>query len=72
MDRDQIIAKLREHAPELKAAGVVHLFLHCSYARGTEISLWVWQLLDERSFCASLSAAIRKTRSFKILISSLG
>ena len=36
MDRDQIIAKLREHAPELKAAGVVHLFLHGSYARGTE------------------------------------
>jgi len=36
MDRDQIIAKLRQHAPELKAAGVVHLFLHGSYARGTE------------------------------------
>ena len=30
-------AKLREYAPELKAAGVVHLFLHGSYARGTEI-----------------------------------
>ena len=38
MDRDQIITKLREYAPELKAAGVVHLFLHGSYARGTEIS----------------------------------
>jgi predicted nucleotidyltransferase len=37
MDRDQIIAKLREHAQELQAAGVVHLFLHGSYARGTEI-----------------------------------
>ena len=37
MDRDQIIAKLREHAAELKAAGVVHLCLHGSYARGTEI-----------------------------------
>ena len=37
MDRDQIIAKLREHASELKAAGVVHLFLHGSYARGTAI-----------------------------------
>jgi len=35
MDRDQIIAKLRESAPELKAAGVEHLFLHGSYARGT-------------------------------------
>jgi predicted nucleotidyltransferase len=37
MDRDEILAKLREHAPELKAAGVMHLFLHGSYARGTEI-----------------------------------
>jgi uncharacterized protein len=37
MDRDEIIAKLREHAPELKAAGIVHLFLHGSYARGTAI-----------------------------------
>ena len=37
MDRDQIIAKLRESESELKAAGVAHLFLHGSYARGTEI-----------------------------------
>jgi uncharacterized protein len=37
MDRDQIIAKLRESAPELKAAGVEHLSLHGSYARGTAI-----------------------------------
>ena len=37
MDCDQIIAKLREHASELKAVGVVHLFLHGSYARGTAI-----------------------------------
>jgi predicted nucleotidyltransferase len=37
MDRDRIIARLRECAPELKAAGVLHLFLHGSYARGTEI-----------------------------------
>lgn len=37
MNRDQIIAKLREHASELKTAGVEHLFLHGSYARGTAI-----------------------------------
>src|SRR6202140_5114319 len=37
MYRDQIIAKLRKYAPELKAAGVEHLFLHGSYARGTAI-----------------------------------
>jgi uncharacterized protein len=34
MDREEIIAKLREYEPELKAAGVKHLFLHGSYARG--------------------------------------
>jgi predicted nucleotidyltransferase len=33
MNREQVIAKLREHEPELKAAGVEHLFLHGSYAR---------------------------------------
>jgi predicted nucleotidyltransferase len=34
MDRDGVIAKLREHEPELKAAGIVHLRLHGSVARG--------------------------------------
>jgi len=29
-----VIAKLREHEPELKAAGIVHLRLHGSVARG--------------------------------------
>jgi len=37
MDKDKVIAKLREHQPELKAAGVEHLFLHGSYGRGTAI-----------------------------------
>ena len=37
MDRSTIVAKLREHESELKAAGVEHLFLHGSYARGTAI-----------------------------------
>src|SRR5215471_16086723 len=35
MDRSTIIAKLREHEEELKAAGIEHLALHGSYARGT-------------------------------------
>lgn len=35
MDKSTIIAKLREHESELKAAGIEHLFLHGSYARGT-------------------------------------
>jgi predicted nucleotidyltransferase len=34
MDRDYVIAKLREHEPELKAAGIAHLRLHGSVARG--------------------------------------
>jgi predicted nucleotidyltransferase len=37
MNREQVIAKLREHEPELKAAGIERLFLHSSYARGTAI-----------------------------------
>jgi uncharacterized protein len=37
MDKSTIITKLREHEGELKAAGIEHLFLHGSYARGTAI-----------------------------------
>jgi predicted nucleotidyltransferase len=35
MDRDYVITRLREHELELKAAGIVHLRLHGSLARGT-------------------------------------
>jgi len=38
MDRSTIIARLRDHEGELKAAGVEHLALHGSYARGTAIA----------------------------------
>ena len=34
MNREYVIAKLREHEPELKAAGIVHLRLHGSLTRG--------------------------------------
>jgi len=34
MDKDQVIATLRAHEPELKAAGIVHLHLHGSVVRG--------------------------------------
>ena len=34
MDKGFVIAKLREHEPELKAAGIVHLRLFGSVARG--------------------------------------
>ena len=37
MDKSTIIAKLRAHESELKAAGIEHLSLHGSYARGTAV-----------------------------------
>jgi uncharacterized protein len=36
MDRQDVIARLRQHEPELRAAGVVHLSLFGSVARGEE------------------------------------
>ena len=33
MSRDEVITKLREHAPELQAAGILHLALFGSTAR---------------------------------------
>ena len=33
MSRDEVLAKLRQHAPELQAAGVLHLALFGSTAR---------------------------------------
>jgi predicted nucleotidyltransferase len=35
MDKDTVLTRLREHEAELKAAGIVHLRLHGSLARGT-------------------------------------
>ena len=37
MDKSTIIAKLQAHESELKAAGIEHLSLHGSYARGTAV-----------------------------------
>jgi predicted nucleotidyltransferase len=34
MDKEQVVSKLREHEPELKAAGIVHLRIFGSVARG--------------------------------------
>jgi len=38
MDRSTIVALLREHEEELRAAGIKHLSLHGSFARGTAIN----------------------------------
>jgi predicted nucleotidyltransferase len=34
MNKDQVVAKLREHEPELKAAGIIRLAVFGSVARG--------------------------------------
>ena len=34
MDKEQVVLKLREYEPELKAAGIVHLRIFGSVARG--------------------------------------
>jgi predicted nucleotidyltransferase len=38
MDTSAVVAKLREHAPELNAAGILHLGVHGSVARGDATS----------------------------------
>jgi predicted nucleotidyltransferase len=38
MNRETVIATLREHEPELKAAGVARLALHGSCARGAAVN----------------------------------
>ena len=43
MHKAVVIAKLREHEPELKAAGIARLFLFGSVARGergNDVDLW--------------------------------
>jgi predicted nucleotidyltransferase len=37
MSRNEVIRKLKQHEAELRAAGIVHLHLHGSYARDTQI-----------------------------------
>lgn len=37
MSRNEVIQKLKQHEAELRAAGIVHLHLHGSYARATQI-----------------------------------
>ena len=38
MDRSTIINRLRSHQAELTSAGIVHLSIHGSYARGTAMA----------------------------------
>jgi predicted nucleotidyltransferase len=38
MDKEEIIARLREHQAELRRGGIERLFLFGSYARGTGVA----------------------------------
>ena len=55
MDKEYVITKLREHEPELKAAGIVHLRLHGSLARGTATSASDVDLIAEFDISKHLS-----------------
>jgi predicted nucleotidyltransferase len=47
MDKDRILATMRQHEAELKAAGIVHLHLFGSVARGEATPLSDVDLLFE-------------------------
>jgi predicted nucleotidyltransferase len=51
MDREHVIATLRQHEPELKAAGIVHLRLHGSVARADDRQ--VLKVMRHRHHCLS-------------------
>jgi len=55
MDRDYVITKLRDHEPELKAAGIVHLRLHGSLARGASTASSDVDLIAELDTAKHLS-----------------
>jgi uncharacterized protein len=55
MNRDRVIAKLREHESELKAAGILHLRVHGSVARGEESRFSDIDLIAEFDTARSLS-----------------
>jgi predicted nucleotidyltransferase len=39
MDKEKIIARLREHQSDLKSGGIERLFLFGSHARGTAVRI---------------------------------
>ena len=47
MERDRVLSKLRAHEPELRAAGILHLRVFGSVARGEESSRSDVDLLAE-------------------------
>ena len=62
MDKDRIIVILRDHAPELKAAGLVHLRVFGSVARGeaspqSDVDLMASRNVSHCSPSAGLKAA---------------
>jgi hypothetical protein len=56
MDKGSVIETLRRHEPELRAAGILHLRLFGSVARGEELALSDVDLMADfdRSKCLTL------------------
>src|SRR6266446_4801529 len=69
MNREQVIATLREHEPELKAAGVVRLSLFGSTARGDRRADSDIDLLA--AFDESMRISLLDVAGIKIQISEL-
>lgn len=65
MDRSEIVVRLREHEQEIREAGIEHLSLHGSWARGTAMEEQSDVFLNGQNGNPSLSfkklkAAIKK------------
>ena len=56
MDKSTIIAALRDHEAELRSAGIEHLYLFGSYARGTAV-----QALSDVDLLAEFDKSLRLT-----------
>ena len=59
MNRDDVIAKLREHEPELKAVGVVRVSLFGSGDRHPDSDIDLLAAFDETRRISQLAEALR-------------
>lgn len=69
MHRDEVLRILREHEPELKAAGLLHLRLFGSVARGEETAESDVDLLA--SYEETLRLSLLRLAHFRNLLSDL-
>jgi uncharacterized protein len=70
MDKEQVVSKLREYEPELKAAGIVHLRIFGSVARGDAASFSDVDLLADfdKSKCFTLVSVGRLENRLKDIL----